>query len=240
MHHLHTFGVIELSIWIEDAVDDYLYAYNLSTGARQSSKDVDLPFANANPTGLSGDEFTIWVADVTDDKLYTYSASDGSSVTTAVNIRIPEEVKIPYNPYSSPAFYVDALPSEPEVGGIYYLKADIVNEHLRDDGTMTSAALGSDWFGWAITDSHFSSTAGGTVSETPNHLSELAFKQDGSSFSIRVSSDIALIGPTYLQKPLYRWLGFKLHLLILQTQAELSADNTTILILLQVLCRLSL
>ena len=120
--------------------------------------------------------------------------------------------------YTPPNLYVDNLPMEPEAGSIYYLKADEVNETIRDDNTITIANLGSSWFGWAIPASHFSSTAGGTAAETPNHLSEIAFNQDGASFSIRVSGDMALVGPTYLQN---------LHIAGLDLSAFTATSNTS-------------
>ena len=61
---------------------DEIRAYVLTTGARDSAKDID-PAAitgnvNVNPRGVWGDGTTLWVADYWDNKLYAYTLSDGS------------------------------------------------------------------------------------------------------------------------------------------------------------------
>ena len=64
---------------------DYkIYAYNLTTTARDSSKDFDTLVAalNASPTGIWSDGTTMWVADYDDNKIYAYNltttARDGT------------------------------------------------------------------------------------------------------------------------------------------------------------------
>ena len=62
-------------MWVSDSGDDKLYAYNLATKARDSSKDFDTLSAagNNNPIGIWSDGTTMWVADFSDDKLYAYN-----------------------------------------------------------------------------------------------------------------------------------------------------------------------
>ena len=58
-----------------DDDDDKLYAYNLSSGMRDTTKEFDLHSNNGNARGIWSDGATMWVADRTDDKLYAYSFS---------------------------------------------------------------------------------------------------------------------------------------------------------------------
>ena len=69
------------TMWVADNDDAKLYAYTLSTGARESAKDIALDSANANPTGVWSNGTTIWVADNEDDKLYAYALSGGTRDT---------------------------------------------------------------------------------------------------------------------------------------------------------------
>ncbi len=77
-----------VTIWVAEANAEELYAFNLSDGSYNSSKDISLR-SNAQPTGLWGNAETIWVADnaidpelTADqdsvDKLYAYKHADGS------------------------------------------------------------------------------------------------------------------------------------------------------------------
>ena len=65
------------TMWVADSQDDKLYAYNLSTSAREEAKDItSLDTAgNTSPDGIWSDGTTMWVADPTDDKLYAYNLS---------------------------------------------------------------------------------------------------------------------------------------------------------------------
>ena len=60
--------------------DDKLYAYDLATKQRDSSKDFDTLQAAGNrwPIDLWSDGTTMWIADWEDDKLYAYKMSDKS------------------------------------------------------------------------------------------------------------------------------------------------------------------
>ena len=74
----------ETTMWVADYQDDSkIYAYNLSTKARDSSKDLAIlsTAGNNNPTGIWSDGTTMWVADTEDTKLYAYiiPAHDSSS-----------------------------------------------------------------------------------------------------------------------------------------------------------------
>ena len=50
-----------------------IFAYQLSDGARRSSKDITLPSENAHPVGLIGREGVLYVGDVRDRKVYAYN-----------------------------------------------------------------------------------------------------------------------------------------------------------------------
>ena len=62
------------TMWVVDAVDAKIYAYNLATKQRDSDKDFDTLDAAGNdaPRGLWSDGSTMWVADDADEKLYAY------------------------------------------------------------------------------------------------------------------------------------------------------------------------
>ena len=63
------------TLWVADSADDKLYAYTLSTKARNSDSDIDLDSANGDAAGVWSDGTTLWVADSADDKLYAYTLS---------------------------------------------------------------------------------------------------------------------------------------------------------------------
>ena len=56
-----------------DPVDLRVYAYQLSDGARQMSREFSFHTDNANPTGIWSDDVTAWVADSAAHKLYAYN-----------------------------------------------------------------------------------------------------------------------------------------------------------------------
>ena len=66
------------TMWVVDDTDDKLYAYNLSTKARDATKDFDTLIAagNTSPIGIWGDSNTMWVSDLVDRKIYAYNMSD--------------------------------------------------------------------------------------------------------------------------------------------------------------------
>ena len=61
------------TMWVADDDDNKLYAYTLSSKARDSDKDIDLHSDNTNPWGIWSDGTTIWVVDTHDRKLYAYT-----------------------------------------------------------------------------------------------------------------------------------------------------------------------
>ena len=65
-------------MWVADYSDDKIYAYNLSTKARDSSKDFDTleDADNDHAAGIWSDGTTMWVADSSDDKIYAYNAPE--------------------------------------------------------------------------------------------------------------------------------------------------------------------
>ena len=64
-------------MWVADRhwYNSKIYAYNLLTKARDSSKDFNTLSAaeNTYPTGIWSDGTTLWVADNIDDKIYAYN-----------------------------------------------------------------------------------------------------------------------------------------------------------------------
>ena len=65
------------TMWVADGEDAKIYAYNLSTKARDESKDFDTLSAagNSNPRGIWSDGTTMWVVDHSndDDKVFAYN-----------------------------------------------------------------------------------------------------------------------------------------------------------------------
>ena len=72
------------TMWVADDSDDKIYAYNMSTKARDSSKDFDTleDAENERPEGIWSDGETMWVADYSDDKIYAYSMSTKARVSS--------------------------------------------------------------------------------------------------------------------------------------------------------------
>ena len=64
-------------MWVADFSDNKLYAYELSSKARDSGKDFDTLFAGGFARGIWSDGTTMWLAaDASDDKLFAYRMSD--------------------------------------------------------------------------------------------------------------------------------------------------------------------
>ena len=53
----------------------WVYAYTLSSGARDTTKDLTLDAANDNAVGITGSSTHIYIADDADDKIYAYKRS---------------------------------------------------------------------------------------------------------------------------------------------------------------------
>ena len=64
-------------MWVADEDDAKIYAYSMSTKARESAKDFDTLKAagNRHPRGIWSDGTTMWAADWNDAKIYAYSMS---------------------------------------------------------------------------------------------------------------------------------------------------------------------
>ena len=78
------------TMWVSDYVDDKIYAYDLTTKARDASKDFDTlaDAGNDVPDGIWSNNITMWVSDYEDSKLYAYSMATkardpGKDITTA-------------------------------------------------------------------------------------------------------------------------------------------------------------
>ena len=63
------------TLWVLDAVDDKIYAYDLATQVRDAAKDFDtlIDAGNNSPSGSWSDGTTMWVTDEADDKIYAYN-----------------------------------------------------------------------------------------------------------------------------------------------------------------------
>ena len=61
------------TLFVVDPVDLLVYAYRLSDGAVQNSREFALLSANSDPTGIWSDGVTAWVADSADHQLYSYN-----------------------------------------------------------------------------------------------------------------------------------------------------------------------
>ncbi len=66
------------TMYVVENAGKKVYAYNLSDGARQESRDFDTHADNGTPTGIVSDGVTVWIADYDDRKLYAYNLSDGA------------------------------------------------------------------------------------------------------------------------------------------------------------------
>ena len=73
------------TLWVANAGQGHrrqgkIFAYNLASKERDSSKDFNTIIAagNAHPTGIWSDGTTMWVAEWDDDKLYAYNLADKS------------------------------------------------------------------------------------------------------------------------------------------------------------------
>ena len=70
------------TLWSTDAVDDRLYAYQLSDGSRQNSREFDLTTNNTSAAGIWSNGTTIWVADREDHRVYAYTLDGGARQET--------------------------------------------------------------------------------------------------------------------------------------------------------------
>ena len=61
------------TLFVVDPVDLRVYAYQLSDGARQNSREFPLVNTNSNPTGIWSNGVTAWIADSADHQLYAYN-----------------------------------------------------------------------------------------------------------------------------------------------------------------------
>ena len=61
------------TLFVVDEVDLEVYAYQLSDGARQNSREFPLVNTNSNPTGIWSNGVTAWIADSADHQLYAYN-----------------------------------------------------------------------------------------------------------------------------------------------------------------------
>ena len=67
------------NFWTDDAAEAALYAYDMTTKARDPSRDFNAlrSAGNHDPTGIWSDGTTMWVADISEDKIYAYVMPSG-------------------------------------------------------------------------------------------------------------------------------------------------------------------
>ena len=72
-------------MWVSDYVDDKIYAYDLTTKARDASKDFDTlsDAGNENPDGIWSNNITMWVSDYEDSQALRLQHGHQGSVTPA-------------------------------------------------------------------------------------------------------------------------------------------------------------
>ena len=81
------------TIWVVDEDDRRLYAYALSGGQRDRTKELDLVDGNGAPQGLHSDGSTIWVSDRNTNVIFAYEMEDGAPTGDAVpskNLTLPD------------------------------------------------------------------------------------------------------------------------------------------------------
>ena len=76
------------TMWVADWDDKKLYAYDMTTKARDQSKEIALHADNTNPAGVWSDGTIVWVSGNANQKIYAYELddSDGDGIR---NERIP-------------------------------------------------------------------------------------------------------------------------------------------------------
>ena len=78
--------------------DRKVYAYDLSTGARDTTKEFDLDSQNSNAVGIWSNDQTMWVSDVESPKLYAYHLTGGRD--SDKDITLASDNDIPYGIWS--------------------------------------------------------------------------------------------------------------------------------------------
>ena len=111
--------------------DDKLYAYTLSTKARDPGRDFNTLSAagNNDPLGLWSDGITLWVADPGDDKIYAYKMPAGSLAGAGE----PEDTAAPDLVVQSPA----VSNSSPDAGASFTFSATVRNQGSGQSASTT-------------------------------------------------------------------------------------------------------
>ena len=60
------------TIWISYWLSEFIRAYDVATGARRPSLDIQLARENAGPSGIYSDGFNLWALDQVNDTIYGY------------------------------------------------------------------------------------------------------------------------------------------------------------------------
>ena len=71
------------TVWVADAGDDRLYAYDIADRERAEDREIVLDEENDSPGGIWSDGTHVWVVDTVDFRLYAYRLADGTRDTSA-------------------------------------------------------------------------------------------------------------------------------------------------------------
>ena len=78
------------TMWVIEGSTTTFYAYNMTTKARDSGKDIALASGNNKPRGIWSDGTIMWVANQDGKSIYVYRMADGahtSTLTASANIQ---------------------------------------------------------------------------------------------------------------------------------------------------------
>ena len=99
----HTDGT---TMWVLDNGNDKVYAYTISTKARDTSKEFDLHTDNTNATAITGTATHFYVADYSDSNVYVYNTSGTRDTTKEFTIGSGHSTAATDGTY----LYVDEVP----------------------------------------------------------------------------------------------------------------------------------
>ena len=82
------------TLWVVDNSDNKLYAYTISSGAQDTSKEFTLHSDNGNPGGATLYSNHFYITDTSDNKVYAYTTS-GSRVAAKISLLALQEIQSP-------------------------------------------------------------------------------------------------------------------------------------------------
>ena len=119
-----------ITLWVADTGADRIFAYTLSTGMRDTTKEFDLATINSFPQGIWSNGTTMWVANAFENRIFAYDISD------ITNVSRDSDKDIPLAP---------ATPADPTDPSSVQIPANIGTQGIWSDGdTMWVADIGAD------------------------------------------------------------------------------------------------